>query len=41
MWETDGEFTKLLEGEVEGIGAGEGKSAKFWIKSWIAGADGA
>ncbi len=41
MWETDGEFTKLLEGEVEGIGAGEGKSAKFWTKSWIAGADGA
>jgi acetate kinase len=42
MWETvSGECAKLLEGEVEGIGAGESKSAEFWIKSWIAGADGA
>ena len=42
MWETvSGECAKLLEGEVEGIGAGESKSAEFWIKSWIARADGA
>jgi len=31
---------KLLEGELEGIGAGGGKSARFWVKSWIGGADG-
>jgi acetate kinase len=42
MWETFGEQRqKLLEGEVEGIGAGEGSNAKFWIKSWMNGSGGA
>jgi acetate kinase len=41
VWEaTANQRQKLLEGEVEGIGTGGGKSAKFWIKSWIGGADG-
>ena len=32
---------KLLEGELEGIGAGtKDGAAKFWIKSWLDGADG-
>jgi acetate kinase len=35
------ERQKLLEGEVEGIGAGAGGSTgKFWIKSWLDGAGG-
>jgi acetate kinase len=35
------ERRKLLEGEVEGIGAGAGNAAtKFWIKSWLDEADG-
>ncbi len=42
MWEASGEQRqKLLEGEVEGIGANQGSSAEFWIKSWMDGADGA
>jgi acetate kinase len=41
MWETsDDQRQKLIEGEMEGIGTGEGGSAKFWIKSWMNGADG-
>jgi acetate kinase len=47
MYEAEGdERSKLLEGEVEGIGAGAGGAVgKFWIKSWLnvadhAGADG-
>lgn len=41
MWEASGEQRqKLLEGEVEGIGAGGGSNAEFWIKSWMDGADG-
>jgi acetate kinase len=42
MYEAGGdERQKLLEGEVEGIGAGAGGSAgKFWIKSWLGGAGG-
>jgi acetate kinase len=42
MYEVDGgERQKLLEGEVEGIGAGAGNAAgKFWIKSWLDGAEG-
>jgi acetate kinase len=35
------ERRKLLEGEVEGIGAGTGRAqGKLWIKSWLDGADG-
>lgn len=42
MWEASGEQRqKLLEGEVEGIGADQGSNAKFWIKSWMDGSDGA
>lgn len=42
MWEASGEQRqKLLEGEVEGIGADEGSNAKFWLKSWMNGSDGA
>ena len=41
LWEASGEQRqKLLEGEVEGIGADEGGDAKFWLKSWMEGADG-
>src|ERR1700728_3874707 len=37
----DAERQKLLEGEVEGIGAGAGVSTgKSWIKSWLGGAGG-
>jgi acetate kinase len=36
----EAERKKLLEGEVENIGASGAESAKFWIKSWIGGADG-
>ena len=42
MWEASGEQRKkLFEGEVEGIGAGEGSNAEFWLKSWMNGSDGA
>ena len=42
MWEASGEQRqKLLEGEVEGIGADQGSKAEFWLKSWMEGADGA
>jgi acetate kinase len=41
VWEASGdERRKLLEGEVEDIGEGGTDSARFWIKSWIDGADG-
>ena len=41
VYETAGEERrKLLEGEVEGIGAGEGAQGKLWIKSWLEGASG-
>ena len=41
MYEASGEERiKLLEGEVEGIGAGASDDAKFWIKSWLDGEDG-
>jgi acetate kinase len=41
VWEAEAnQRQKLLEGEVEGIDAGGSKSAKFWVKSWIEGADG-
>lgn len=41
VYEAEGdERSKLLEGEVEGIGAGSGNAAgKFWIKSWLDAAD--
>jgi len=36
MWETGADKPqKLLEGEVEGIGAAESGDTAFWIKSWI------
>lgn len=42
MWEASGDQRiKLLEGEIEGIGAGEGSNAEFWLKSWMNGSDGA
>jgi len=41
LWETANEQRqKLLEGEVENIGAAETGNAKFWIKSWMDGTDG-
>ena len=36
VWNAEGsERKKLLEGEVEGIGAAKDEEAKFWIDSWI------
>lgn len=40
VWELDNEAGKLLEGEIEDIGAEGSGKAKFWIKSWLSGNDG-
>ncbi len=40
MWEASSKQPKkLLEGEVEGIGADQGSDAKFWLKSWMSGSN--
>ena len=42
MWEASTmQRQKLLEGEIEDIGANQAAHAKFWIKSWMEGAGGA